>query len=89
MGEVLPPLCLMICYPRGAVSDPALGAASLDSKGDREKRSRSARGGRRMVPDGPSAVGLSSLEVDLSALVPMGRHHTYAAFFIEHQYPSR
>lgn len=57
MGEVLPPLCLMMYYPQGVGPDPALEAASLDSKGDREKRSESSRGGWRVVPGLPISGG--------------------------------
>lgn len=57
MGEVLPPLCLMMYYPQGVGPDPALEAASLDSKGDREKRSKSTRGGWRVVPGLPISGG--------------------------------
>lgn len=81
MGEVLPPPCLMMYYPQGVGPDPALEAASLDSKGDREKRSKSTRGGWRVVPDCPSVVGLSGFDVGLSALGPTGRRHIYSAFF--------
>lgn len=45
----MPPLVRwMVRGPQGP-QDPAQDAAHLDSEGDREKRSKAARGGQRMV----------------------------------------